>query len=59
VGPFPQGTLAVLGLARARALSGNVSGSRMTYQDFFALWKNADPGIPILQQARAEYARLQ
>jgi tetratricopeptide (TPR) repeat protein len=55
---FPQGALALLGLARARSLAGNSSGSRMAYQDFLALWKDADPEIPILRQARAEYARL-
>jgi hypothetical protein len=50
--------LAVLGVARARALAGEAAGSRMAYQDFLALWKDADPNIPLLQQARAEYARL-
>ncbi len=58
VGVFPQGALAMLGLARARALTGNISGSRMAYQDFLALWKDADPGIPILQKAHAEYSHL-
>jgi ATP/maltotriose-dependent transcriptional regulator MalT len=58
VASYPQGALARLGLARARHLAGDVSGSRMAYQDFFALWKDADPGIPVLQQARAEYATL-
>jgi eukaryotic-like serine/threonine-protein kinase len=55
---FPQGALALLGLARARNLAGNSSGSRMAYQDFLALWKDADPEIPLFQQARAEYAHL-
>jgi hypothetical protein len=50
--------LALLGLARARALTGNFSASRLAYQDFLVLWKDADPEIPVLQQARAEYARL-
>jgi predicted Zn-dependent protease len=54
----PQRALAVLGVARARALAGEAAGSRMAYQDFLALWKDADPNIPLLQQARAEYARL-
>jgi len=58
VASYPQGALARLGLARARHLLGDVSGSRMAYQDFFALWKDADPGVPVLQQARAEYATL-
>ena len=51
--------LAHLDLARARALSGDKSGSRKAYQDFLALWQHADPGIPILQQAKSEYAKLQ
>ena len=50
--------LAQLGLARACALEGDSAKSRIAYQDFFALWKDADPDIPILQQAKAEYARL-
>jgi hypothetical protein len=51
--------LSQLGLARARVLAGDVAGARTTYQDFFALWKDADPDIPILKQAKAEYAKLQ
>ncbi len=51
--------LAHLGLARARALSGDKPGARKAYQDFLALWQHADTGIPILQQAKAEYAKLQ
>ena len=54
----PQRALALLGVARARALAGDSAGSRTAYQDFLALWKDADPGIPVLQQARAESARL-
>jgi tetratricopeptide (TPR) repeat protein len=50
--------LAHLGLARARALSGDTSGARKQYQDFFALWQHADPTIPVLQQAKSEYAKL-
>jgi len=50
--------LAQLGLARAHALAGDLAQSRKAYQDFFALWKDADPDIPILQQAKAEYAKL-
>jgi tetratricopeptide (TPR) repeat protein/predicted Ser/Thr protein kinase len=49
---------AQLGLARAYALQGDVAKSRMAYQDFLALWKDADPDIAILQQAKAEYAKL-
>ncbi|MGB0079612.1 MAG: hypothetical protein WBP87_18780, partial [Candidatus Sulfotelmatobacter sp.] len=56
---FPLSALSHLGLARARALSGNVAGARTAYQDFFALWENADPDLPILKQAKGEYAALQ
>ena len=55
----PIGALAHLGLARAYVLSGDTAKARAKYQDFFALWKGADPGIPILKQAKREYARLQ
>src|SRR5207245_2516349 len=53
------GSLARLGLARAAALSGEVPKSRRAYQDFLALWKNADADVPILIQATAEYAKLE
>ena len=62
------GALAYLGLARAYALEasaaqgaeskGDLAKARAAYQDFFALWKDADPDIPILKQAKAEYAKL-
>ena len=55
----PQYPLAYLGLARAHALAGDTAGARRAYQDFLALWKDADPDIPILQEAKAEYAKLQ
>jgi serine/threonine protein kinase/Tfp pilus assembly protein PilF len=55
----PIGALAHLGLARAYALSGDTVKARTKYQDFFALWKDADPDIPILKEAKAEYAKLQ
>ncbi len=58
LGNSPTAALAHLGLARARARAGDAAGSRAAYQDFFALWKDADPDIPILQQAKAEYAKL-
>jgi tetratricopeptide (TPR) repeat protein len=51
--------LAHLGLARARSLAGDKPGARKAYQDFLALWQHADPNIPVLQQAKLEYARLQ
>ena len=50
--------LSHLGLARAYALAGNAAKSRKAFQDFLALWKDADPDIPLLQQAKAEYAKL-
>jgi eukaryotic-like serine/threonine-protein kinase len=51
--------LAQLGLARAYALSGDSAKARTAYQDFLATWKAADPDIPILKQAKSEYAKLQ
>ena len=54
----PIGALAHLGLARAYALQGDTAKSRSAYHDFLRLWKDADPAIPILVQARAEQARL-
>jgi serine/threonine protein kinase len=56
---FTTSALAQLGLARAYALSSDAAKSRSAYQDFFAIWKDADPDIPILKQAQAEYAKLQ
>jgi serine/threonine protein kinase/tetratricopeptide (TPR) repeat protein len=58
VGLDPIGALAHVQLGRAFALSGDLAKSKTAYQDFLALWKDADPDIPILTQARAEYARL-
>ncbi|MGB6390916.1 MAG: protein kinase, partial [Candidatus Acidiferrales bacterium] len=54
----PQGALAHLGLARAYALQGDTAKARTAYQDFLALWKDADPGVPILVAAKSEYAKL-
>ena len=54
----PLFMLAHLGLARAYALQGQSEKSRAAYQQFFTLWKDADPDIPILKQAKAEYAKL-
>jgi len=56
---FPFGALAHLGLARAYTLSGDAAKAKTGYEDFFALWKDADPDIPILKEAKAEYAKLQ
>jgi len=53
------GALAHLGLARAYALSGDTAKAKSAYQDFLALWKDVDPDIPILKEAKAEYAKLQ
>ncbi len=53
------GALSHLGIARASALQGDKAKARTAYQDFLALWKDADPSIPILQQAKSEYAKLQ
>jgi tetratricopeptide (TPR) repeat protein len=55
----PIGPLARLGLARAFATGGDAAKARTAYQDFLTLWKDADPDIPILKQAKAEYAKLQ
>jgi DNA-binding winged helix-turn-helix (wHTH) protein/tetratricopeptide (TPR) repeat protein len=55
----PTGALAHLGLARAYAMQGETAKAKAAYQDFLTLWKDADSGIPILKQAKMEYARLQ
>lgn len=55
----PMGALAHLQLGRAYALAGNKTKARSAFQDFLTLWKDADSDIPILRQAKAEYARLQ
>jgi serine/threonine protein kinase/tetratricopeptide (TPR) repeat protein len=54
----PVGAMARLGLARALALAGDTMNAKSAYADLFALWKDADAEIPVIQQARAEYARL-
>ena len=59
VGNFPWGALARLGLARAYAMQGDTAKAKAAYQDFLTLWKDADPDIPILKEAKAEYAKLQ
>jgi class 3 adenylate cyclase/tetratricopeptide (TPR) repeat protein len=58
VGNEPIGALAHLGIARAYSLSGNSAKAKTAYQDFFTLWKDADSDIPLLIQAKAEYAKL-
>jgi len=57
-GASPYVSLAVLGLGRGLALSGDTAKARTAYQDFFAKWKDADPDIPVLKQAKAEYDKL-
>jgi hypothetical protein len=51
-------SLSWLGMARGAALAGDVVNARKAFQQFFRLWKDADPDIPVLQQAKAEDARL-
>ncbi len=55
----PLLVLAHLGLARAQAIQGDTAKAKSAYQDFLTLWKDADPDIPILIAAKAEYAKLQ
>ena len=52
-------SLAKLGLGRAYSMAGDTAKARAAYQDFLALWKDADPDIPILKEAKAEYSKLQ
>jgi len=52
------GALAHLGLARAYAMQGNAAKAKAAYQDFLALWKDADADIPVLIAAKTEYAKL-
>ncbi|MDX6456263.1 MAG: eukaryotic-like serine/threonine-protein kinase, partial [Gaiellaceae bacterium] len=56
---FVLGALAHLGIARAYAVSKDSGNARAAYKDFLTLWKDADPDVPILKQAKAEYAKLQ
>ncbi len=55
---WPGHELAYLGLGRAYALAGDAARSRKAYEDFFAAWKDGDPEIPVLKEAKAEYAKL-
>ena len=52
------GALAHLQLGRAYALAGDNNKAKSAYGDFFKLWKDADPEIPVLKQAKLEYVRL-
>ena len=56
--PKQIGALAHLGLGRSYTLAGDLTKARIAYQDFFALWKDADPDVPILKDAKAEYEKL-
>jgi tetratricopeptide (TPR) repeat protein len=56
---FPLAAVAHLGLARSYALAGDSAKAKAAYQDFFTLWKDAAPEIPILKEARSEVAKLQ
>jgi eukaryotic-like serine/threonine-protein kinase len=56
---FAEHSLAKLGLGRAYVMTGDAAKARSAYQDFLGLWKDADPDIPILKEAKAEYAKLQ
>ena len=53
----PMDAMARLQLSRALALSGDIARAKSAYQDLLALWEHADPKIPVVEQARAEYAR--
>jgi tetratricopeptide (TPR) repeat protein/predicted Ser/Thr protein kinase len=52
-------SLSHLGIGRAQALQGNTAAAKSAYQDFFAAWKDADPDLPVLKQAKSEYEKLQ
>lgn len=56
---FVTGSLAPLQIGRAYAMAGETAKAKAAYQDFLALWKNAEPDVPLYKQAKAEYARLQ
>jgi hypothetical protein len=53
------GSLARLQLGRAYVLSGDTAKAKSAYQDFLTLWKDADADVPILKEAKVEYAKLQ
>jgi eukaryotic-like serine/threonine-protein kinase len=58
VGNQPIGALAHLGLARSYTLQGDIPKARAAYSEFLSLWKNADPDVPLLKQAKLEFAKL-
>ncbi|HEY6386581.1 MAG TPA: hypothetical protein VIX91_12955, partial [Candidatus Acidoferrum sp.] len=53
------GAVAHVGLARSYAIQGDSAEAKAAYRDFLTLWKDADPDVPILRQAKAEFAKLQ
>jgi eukaryotic-like serine/threonine-protein kinase len=55
---LPRKAACYLQLGRAPAMQGDTAKAKAAYQDFLALWKDADPDIPILKQAKAEYEKL-
>jgi tetratricopeptide (TPR) repeat protein len=59
VGNFVTGPLAHLQIGRAYAMAGDSTKAKAAYQEFLTIWKDADPDIPILKDAKAEYAKLQ
>jgi len=56
---FVTASLAHLQIGRAYAIGGDTAKAKAASQDFFNIWKDADPDIPILKEAKAEYAKLQ
>ena len=54
----PIGALALLQLGRAYALQGETAKAKTADQNFFTLWRDADPDVPVLNEAKAEYAKL-
>ena len=56
---FVTGSLAHLQIGRAYAMQGDPAKAKAAYQEFLTLWKDADPDVPILKQAKVEYAKLQ
>jgi tetratricopeptide (TPR) repeat protein len=56
---YVTGALSHLQLGRAYAMAGDTAKAKSAYQDFLTLWKDADPDVPILKEAKAEYAKLQ
>jgi hypothetical protein len=55
----PIGPLASLGIARSQAQLGDNAKSRVAYQDVLAMWKDADPNMPLVKQAKEEYLKVQ